>query len=298
MPGRVCRVEHPGIKLPASRSQLARLGERLARDEERSGDLDLYEETLDAYDQAQVFVKEILDNTDWSAAVGGLAVTGRTKSIDTLLQKLQRTPGLRLPYIHDIAGVRVVADFTLTTQGVFARGLCGSFDVEDKLIDRIRSPQSGYRALHLVTFVSGIPVEIQLRTRLQSLWADVFERLADSVGRQIRYGEPPDHDADDDADKTVEIVEGLELLSTGVIAEVEKLDDQLAPLRPLLEQERLGPLLEAVDFEDAGIPPGTDVLAWVADLELRAREAKEELERQLLRVAEVLQRPSAEGEGA
>ena len=39
--------------------------------------------------------------------------------------------------------------------------------------------------------VDGVSIEIQIRTLLQHLWADLMERLADRLGRQIRYGEPP-----------------------------------------------------------------------------------------------------------
>jgi hypothetical protein len=41
-------------------------------------------------------------------------------------------------------------------------------------------------------FESGLPVEVQIRTELQDLWAQVFERLADRWGRSIRYGGEPD----------------------------------------------------------------------------------------------------------
>jgi ppGpp synthetase/RelA/SpoT-type nucleotidyltranferase len=36
-------------------------------------------------------------------------------------------------------------------------------------------------------------VEIQLRTGLQDLWAQVFERFSDIAGRGIRYGDVPDN---------------------------------------------------------------------------------------------------------
>jgi ppGpp synthetase/RelA/SpoT-type nucleotidyltranferase len=39
--------------------------------------------------------------------------------------------------------------------------------------------------------VDGHPIEIQVRTPLQDLWAQTIERLADRVGRAIRYGERP-----------------------------------------------------------------------------------------------------------
>ncbi len=60
-----------------------------------------------------------------------------------------------------------------------------------RLIDRRDEPMHGYRAVHVVPRVDGCFVEIQIRTGLQNVWAQLFEALGDSWGRQIRYGEPP-----------------------------------------------------------------------------------------------------------
>jgi len=49
----------------------------------------------------------------------------------------------------------------------------------------------GYRAVHVVVFPEALSVEIQVRTARQHEWAELFEKLADLVGRGIRYGEPP-----------------------------------------------------------------------------------------------------------
>ncbi len=45
----------------------------------------------------------------------------------------------------------------------------------------------------MIAYPEGIPVEIQVRTKWQHEWADMFEKLADLIGREIRYGEPPAH---------------------------------------------------------------------------------------------------------
>jgi ppGpp synthetase/RelA/SpoT-type nucleotidyltranferase len=49
----------------------------------------------------------------------------------------------------------------------------------------------GYVAVHVVVFPQDAPIEIQIRTAWQHEWAEVFEKLADLVGRGIRYGQPP-----------------------------------------------------------------------------------------------------------
>jgi hypothetical protein len=60
-------------------------------------------------------------------------------------------------------------------------------------VDRRIEPSQGYRAVHVIVYPDGVPVEIQVRTRWQHEWADMFEKLADLIGRGIRYGQPPAH---------------------------------------------------------------------------------------------------------
>jgi len=46
----------------------------------------------------------------------------------------------------------------------------------------------GYRAVHLIVTTQGASVEIQVRTSLQHLWAELSERLADVIDSRIKYG--------------------------------------------------------------------------------------------------------------
>jgi ppGpp synthetase/RelA/SpoT-type nucleotidyltranferase len=48
--------------------------------------------------------------------------------------------------------------------------------------DRRVAPSFGYRAVHVIALQDGYRVEIQVRTYLQDLWAQVIERLADAWG--------------------------------------------------------------------------------------------------------------------
>ncbi|WP_280137911.1 hypothetical protein [Corynebacterium coyleae] len=50
-----------------------------------------------------------------------------------------------------------------------------------------RAQPGGYRAIHLVVQSAAGNVELQMRTLLQSEWANTFEKLADKTGRKIRY---------------------------------------------------------------------------------------------------------------
>jgi len=145
---------------------------------------------------------------------------------------------MRLTQIEDIAGLRVVVEMTRHTQDELVQRIMAALPEGPKLKDRRVHPSHGYRAVHLVARVAGHQVEIQVRTRLQDLWAQMVERLADSWGRQIRYGRPPDHPATEIADELTradvvqlllrisESIDGLETWERSV----EKRDRDLARL--------------------------------------------------------------------
>lgn len=60
-----------------------------------------------------------------------------------------------------------------------------------------------------------------MRTLLQSEWANVYEHLADMIGREIRYGHLPE-----DPDQR-EAIATLQVLSTSFIADLEDSRTQL-----------------------------------------------------------------------
>jgi hypothetical protein len=64
----------------------------------------------------------------------------------------------------------------------------------DAVHDLRNGSHSGYRAVHLWVRLDsprGAWFEVQFRTRLQGVWANAYEALADIAGRGIRYGEDP-----------------------------------------------------------------------------------------------------------
>jgi ppGpp synthetase/RelA/SpoT-type nucleotidyltranferase len=62
---------------------------------------------------------------------------------------------------------------------------------ESTVIDRRQRPTHGYRAVHVIATLHGKSIEIQIRTRLQDLWAQLSEKMADEVGRDLKYGGGP-----------------------------------------------------------------------------------------------------------
>ena len=120
-----------------------------------------------------------------------LRVGSRPKTQDTLVQKLRQRPTLKLDSVSDLAGVRVDADMYLGEQTRLAHEIAEHFGADESaIVDRRDGAKAGYRAVHVDLRLPAGHVEVQVRTILQSIWANIYERLADDLGRGIRYGEP------------------------------------------------------------------------------------------------------------
>ncbi|TAG26888.1 MAG: hypothetical protein EAZ37_06990 [Burkholderiales bacterium] len=165
--------------------------------------------------------------------VGG-AFTSRTKSTESIVAKLIREPTMRLSRIQDIVGFRyVVSD--LNEQESLC-GLIQSTFPEAKIKDRRIEPQHGYRAIHLTVMEAGKRVEIQIRTRLQHLWAQYSEMLADRAGHELKYGgghEKVKRFLEDISEKTH--ARDLELIRQGVTLNAQQVHDEFKAMLPVAD---------------------------------------------------------------
>lgn len=176
---------------PLTGSQIERLGVRLTKSTPADpADLDLLRTLLSAYSDALAVA------ADRVRAAIGYAPSSRVKNTGTILEKLDRYGGSWLKSIQDLAGMRVVRSQTRDEQDALTEQIVRVFADETRaprVIDRRVDPVQGYRAVHIVLFPEGFPIEVQVRTGLQHEWAELFEKLADQLGRGIRYGEPAQH---------------------------------------------------------------------------------------------------------
>jgi Region found in RelA / SpoT proteins len=176
------------IKLDVSRAysntQLDKLGERIrASASIDDADMTMLQALTTEHQHAIATVQGLIATLDPSLEQGG-----RVKTIGTMIDKLRR--GTKLSRMQDFAGVRVVREMNRLEQVALTERiealLPGSLRV-----DRIANPMFGYRALHIIASVDRCWIEVQVRTRDQHRWAEIVEKLGDSWGRQIRYGEEP-----------------------------------------------------------------------------------------------------------
>lgn len=148
------------------------------------------------------------------------SVSSRVKTIGTIKEKLQREKSLQLSNMDDAVGIRVTSDMTLYEQDEVAHQLLTIYP--DAVVkDRRLNPTSGYRALHLIVKHETLHIEIQIRTEIQSIWANAFERLADDWGRQIRYGSDPTCDIHGIVSMRRDYVQSLSEISLNELAFLE-----------------------------------------------------------------------------
>ena len=118
-----------------------------------------------------------------------LEVSGRpAKSTSAIVDKLRRS-SMRLTQMQDIAGCRIAVP-GIAEQNWLVDELVLMFNMG--IVDRRSRPSSGYRAVHIIVRSSPLPVEIQIRTELQHLWAELSEKLADRFGFELKYGGGPE----------------------------------------------------------------------------------------------------------
>jgi hypothetical protein len=112
----------------------------------------------------------------------------RLKRMDSIASKLRRRdslPSMNLWTMQDIGGCRAVIPNVVGVRAVESLYSTGSF-IPHRKKDYISSPQSsGYRGVHLVvkyqghesSEYDGMQIEVQLRSRLQHIWATAVETV-------------------------------------------------------------------------------------------------------------------------
>jgi ppGpp synthetase/RelA/SpoT-type nucleotidyltranferase len=171
-----------------SNNALKKLGDRIASgDPVSDSDLEMLNQFIASCDGSMERAGQIVGEA-------GFAATSRLKTRTTLIEKLRRDPTTKLPSVQDVAGLRVTVTDRIAQDDAVARieTALENAGCSYRTRDRRDDPSYGYRAVHVVATVDGVRVEIQVRTELQDVWAQVAEKMGDVYGRQIRYGGQPD----------------------------------------------------------------------------------------------------------
>lgn len=280
------------VEPPWSKRKLRQLGEALVEDRPPAPGCPTYDEVLEWHNELCTHVMAVIVDQDWECCDYSMFdATARPKTLDTLVQKLIREPGISLDQVQDLAGVRVDIDCTIDTQTALAREIVGFFDADPEMAIRdIRmKPHSGYRAVHVWLRLPAGRVEVQIRTQAQSVWANAYERLGDVAGRGVRYGE--EHE-----EKWVrDIVFALHQMSED-LANLETLQQRTTDIRRSLEGQGLDETVRKLRLSDMqSTPEKVELLrrfdsarALLDETEPRVEEARQRFIDQLNHVKRVL----------
>lgn len=131
----------------------------------------------------------IASRMEWPPQVDGMRTASRVKSADTIAPKV-RNRNIQLSRVQDFVGTRFTwnclhSELRTVGEGLTQHLQALGFHVELK--DYLAVPQQGYRGIHLWLRTPAGRIEVQLRTLLQSVWANAYERAGDIAGRRIRY---------------------------------------------------------------------------------------------------------------
>jgi ppGpp synthetase/RelA/SpoT-type nucleotidyltranferase len=90
----------------------------------------------------------------------------------------------------------------------------------------------------MIAIADGKPIEIQVRTLLQHLWAQLSEKLADAVEPAVKYGGGPEG-IRRLLERYSDIVKQMEELEMQPSADRTALDELSRQIRQLLESETI-----------------------------------------------------------
>jgi ppGpp synthetase/RelA/SpoT-type nucleotidyltranferase len=122
-----------------------------------------------------------------------LSVSSRPKTVGSIVTKLARE-STRLSQMQDLAGGRIVLP-TPALQDAIVEALQASpedFPLIRVTDTREEGDRHGYRAVHLVFSIEGLPAEAQIRTPVQQLWAQVVESIDQEFGTDLKHGAGPE----------------------------------------------------------------------------------------------------------
>ena len=122
----------------------------------------------------------------------------RLKRMPTIIDKLRRYPAMKLTTMQDIGGVRAILGFVkdvyrLADEYRESRRLTHELSDQKDYVENPRS-EDGYRSIHLIykyknpltSHYDGLRIELQIRTRLQHIWATAVESMGTFLGQALK----------------------------------------------------------------------------------------------------------------
>ncbi len=126
-------------------------------------------------------------------------IVQRIKRSHSIIRKLNRLDGMQLARMQDIAGIRVILNDITEVYRLIETMKSSEFTHELKNEkDYIKEPkESGYRGIHLIykyinpekAESNGLYIEVQIRTKIQHIWATAVETMSTFLGTHLKFDE-------------------------------------------------------------------------------------------------------------
>ncbi|WP_242512651.1 RelA/SpoT domain-containing protein, partial [Enterobacter hormaechei] len=197
------QYEKGKIVLEHSKNQVKKAGECIRKG---NGDIEKAIEIIQQYRAAHLYPLMIIKNLVWKHAQKinkNAIIARRLKRLPTIIDKLRRktldgvTPNsIAVTRMSDIGGCRVIVENRLQLLLLDSSLDKSRTTHKSKVKDYIKSPKStGYRGIHRIYTCydkdeahqwKGFDIEVQLRTKLQHLWATTIEVVDLCEGRTLK----------------------------------------------------------------------------------------------------------------
>jgi ppGpp synthetase/RelA/SpoT-type nucleotidyltranferase len=120
------------MALPMSRTQIQKLGERLAAGADEDHDREALEELVACHLAVIETGRPRLDGLADAVGTAPLHISHRPKTTTTIIEKLQRESGMSLPRMQDLAGIRIVGPISLDEQDRLADEIMRRFPADPR----------------------------------------------------------------------------------------------------------------------------------------------------------------------
>lgn len=166
-----------------TKSQINKLGDRIRNNKTLEGDAKLLDDFRNSFNESFEMVSAELKKIIKPYYKNTTLTNRQTKTSISIKEKLVRLK-TRLSEMRDIRGCRIVADDSVLVYKILYKIKKSKLTI---LKIDFREEEVGYRAIHIIVLVQEKPIEIQLRTRLQDIWANICEKYS-SKENDLKYG--------------------------------------------------------------------------------------------------------------
>lgn len=190
-----------------SRKAIARAGRLLLAKEATPEEIDRAQQLVNQWRSCHAYPINTFQSTLKSKLrnYGGNSLSAqRLKRMPTIINKLERIPTMQVITMQDIGGVRAVMS-SLVDVYKLADEYREATRFKHKLVkqkDYIQEPSDddGYRSIHLIyrytnelaPEYNGLLIELQIRTKLQHIWATAVETMGTLLGQALKSSQGDD----------------------------------------------------------------------------------------------------------